>query len=95
MLTHSIPHPHPHRSYVGQEQIFREVYNGLGVNDSVIKVTFDGPAFQTWSRGQGSAGVGGPIPDAFLFQQLALNKNITRRMRELGVSPILPYVRKL
>jgi alpha-N-acetylglucosaminidase len=77
-------------AYVGQEQIFREVYNALGVNDSVIKGTFDGPAFQAWSRGQGSAGVGGPIPDTFLLGQVALNQNITRRMRQLGISPILP-----
>ena len=35
----------------------------LQVNDTVLNNTFDGPAFLTWSRGQGTFGVGGPLPD--------------------------------
>ena len=37
-------------AYTGQEKIFRDVYNGIGVNDTVLNNTFDGPAFLTWSR---------------------------------------------
>eukprot|EP01065_Artemidia_motanka_P009102 TRINITY_DN14643_c0_g1_i5.p1 TRINITY_DN14643_c0_g1~~TRINITY_DN14643_c0_g1_i5.p1 ORF type:complete len:660 (+),score=149.68 TRINITY_DN14643_c0_g1_i5:254-2233(+) len=77
-------------AYVGQEQLYREVYNSLGVNDSVVIGSFDGPAFLAWSRGQGSAGVGGPLPEAWLTDQVSLNKNITARMRALGISPVLP-----
>lgn len=29
-------------AYTGQEQIYRQVYNDMGVNDSVILGTFDG-----------------------------------------------------
>jgi hypothetical protein len=35
-------------AYTGQEQLFKQVYNGMGVNDSVLANTFDGPAFLTW-----------------------------------------------
>ena len=43
-------------AYTGQEHVFREVFNSIGVNDSVLNTTFDGPAFLTWSRGQGQFG---------------------------------------
>jgi hypothetical protein len=42
-------------AYTGQEAIFKQVYNGIGVNDTILNQTFDGPAFLTWSRGQGDA----------------------------------------
>ena len=32
-------------AYTGQEAIFKQVYNGIGVNDSILNKTFDGPAF--------------------------------------------------
>merc|ERR1719502_1811462 len=44
-------------AYTGQEQIFKDVYNQIGVNDTVLAKTFDGPAFLTWSRGQGRSGL--------------------------------------
>ena len=44
----------------------------LQVNDTVLNNTFDGPAFLTWSRGQGTFGVGGPLPDYWIESQYAL-----------------------
>jgi hypothetical protein len=76
-------------AYTGQEQIYREVYHSMGVNDSVILGTFDGPAFLAWSRGQGTAGNAGPLPESWLHSQVTLNQNITSRMRTLGIEPIL------
>ena len=49
-------------AYTGQEHVFREVFNSIGVNDSVLNTTFDGPAFLTWSRGQGQFGFGVRAP---------------------------------
>lgn len=48
-----------------------------------------GPAFLAWSRGQGTEGNAGPLPDSWMQEQVILNQNITRRMRELGCQPIL------
>eukprot|EP00039_Didymoeca_costata_P033397 m.42165 g.42165 ORF g.42165 m.42165 type:complete len:900 (+) comp9851_c0_seq1:67-2766(+) len=76
-------------AYVGQEQIYREVYNYFGVKDSELLATFDGPAFLAWSRGQGQFGNAGPLPIIWLENQVVLNQNITSRMRELGIFPIL------
>lgn len=50
-------------AYTGQEAIFKQVYNGIGVNDTILNQTFDGPAFLTWSRGQGDANNAHPWGD--------------------------------
>jgi alpha-N-acetylglucosaminidase len=77
-------------AYTGQEEIFRTVYNSIGVNDSVLNATFDGPAFLTWSRGQGTFGVGGPLPDYWIKSQHALQIKIMARIRLLGMKGVLP-----
>jgi hypothetical protein len=77
-------------AYTGQEKIFRDVFNGIGVNDSVLNNTFDGPAFLTWSRGQGTFGVGGPLPNYWIESQYALQIKIMDRLRELGMYGVLP-----
>jgi alpha-N-acetylglucosaminidase len=77
-------------AYTGQEKIFRDVFNKIGVNDSVLNNTFDGPAFLTWSRGQGTFGVGGPLPNYWIESQHALQVKIMDRLRELGMHGILP-----
>eukprot|EP00040_Diaphanoeca_grandis_P034275 m.212108 g.212108 ORF g.212108 m.212108 type:complete len:916 (+) comp33117_c0_seq2:280-3027(+) len=77
-------------AYTGQEQVFRKVYNDIGVNDSILNNTFDGPAFLTWSRGQGTFGVGGPLPNYWINSQAELQAQIVMRLRELEMNPILP-----
>ena len=46
-------------AYGGQEALFRTVYLSLGLTDEELGAFFNGPAFLSWSRGQGMAGVGG------------------------------------
>ena len=77
-------------AYTGQEEIFRGVYNNIGVNDSILNITFDGPAFLTWSRGQGTFGFGGPLPRTWMTSQHALQIKIMNRLRELNMFGILP-----
>ena len=62
-----------------------KVYNSIGVNDSVLNETFDGPAFLTWSRGQNEygAGIGGPLPRSFMQSQWA---------KKLKVTPVCPNI---
>jgi alpha-N-acetylglucosaminidase len=60
------------------------------VNDTILNNTFDGPAFLTWSRGQGTFGVGGPLPNYWIESQYALQIKIMDRLRELGMYGILP-----
>eukprot|EP00912_Choanoflagellata_sp_UC4_P000529 UC4_evm1s330 len=77
-------------AYTGQEMIFKHVYNDIGINDSVIGHTFDGPAFLTWSRGQGTFGFGGPLPSSWMKSQYDLQVKIMNRLRELHIFGILP-----
>ena len=56
----------------------------------MLNNTFDGPAFLTWSRGQGTFGVGGPLPNYWIESQHALQVKIMIRLRELGMYGILP-----
>eukprot|EP00041_Stephanoeca_diplocostata_P026911 m.733738 g.733738 ORF g.733738 m.733738 type:complete len:190 (+) comp23074_c0_seq5:615-1184(+) len=77
-------------AYTGQEQVFRKVFNNIGVNDTILNKTFDGPAFLTWSRGQGTFGEGGPLPNFWIESQRALQIKIMDRLRLLGMSAIVP-----
>lgn len=77
-------------AYTGQEYVYRKVYKSLGVNDTALASFFDGPAFLAWSRGQGMAGVGGPLPEQWYEQQWQLQKQIVARQTELGVASLLP-----
>ena len=62
----------------------------LGVDYAAFANWSNGPAHLTWSRGQSTHGVGGPLPRTFADAQLALAKRILARMRGLGVVPVLP-----
>ena len=62
----------------------------LKVNDTILNNTFNGPAFLTWSRGQGSFGVGGPLPNYWIEAQHALQVQIMARLRSLGMYGIVP-----
>lgn len=37
-------------------------------------------------------GWGGPNPDSWYTQQIALQKKILKRMREYGIEPVLPVI---
>ena len=77
-------------AYAGQEALFRQVYMELGLTDADLGAFFNGPAFLSWSRGQGMAGVGGPLPSWWYASQLSLNQEVVGMMNAVGVAPILP-----
>lgn len=77
-------------AYAGQEALFRQVYMELGLTDADLGAFFNGPAFLSWSRGQGMAGVGGPLPQWWYSSQLTLNEAVVGMMNSVGVAPILP-----
>ena len=78
-------------AYTGQESIYRSVYQQLfNLSDATLGAFFGGPAYLSWSRGQGLQGVGGPLPAWWYGQQQQLNQQNLARMRALGITPILP-----
>jgi alpha-N-acetylglucosaminidase len=77
-------------AYVGQEQIYSDVFSSFGVQADELRTKyFNGPAYLAWSRGQGVSAMGGPLPKGWMAYQVQLQVNITNRMRELGITPIL------
>jgi alpha-N-acetylglucosaminidase len=77
-------------AYGGQEALWKLTYEALGVTDAQLDAFFNGPAYLSWSRGQGQAGVGGPLPAFWFQQQLDLNKGLVAAMVAAGVVPVLP-----
>lgn len=78
-------------AWVGQEKILVEVYRELGMTDAEILPYFSGPAFQAWNRfGNIQGSWGGELPMEWIDSQFELQKNITKRMVELGMTPVLP-----
>ncbi|XP_013404322.1 alpha-N-acetylglucosaminidase isoform X3 [Lingula anatina] len=77
-------------AFTGQEAIWQKVYLKLGLSQKDLDEHFAGPAFLAWGRMGNMRGFGGPIPQTWLDNQLKLQHQILRRMRELGMLPVLP-----
>ncbi|KAE9375356.1 glycoside hydrolase family 89 protein [Stipitochalara longipes BDJ] len=78
-------------AWVGQEKILVDVFRELGMTDDEIISYFSGPAFQAWNRfGNIQGSWGRELPMEWIDNQFELQKNITKRMVELGMTPVLP-----
>jgi alpha-N-acetylglucosaminidase len=60
------------------------------ISKSDLDDFFGGPAFLAWSRMANMHGWGGPLPQSWLDDQLALQKKILSRMYAFGMFPVLP-----
>ncbi|XP_060608004.1 alpha-N-acetylglucosaminidase-like isoform X1 [Ruditapes philippinarum] len=77
-------------AFTGQEAIFQRVYRKMGFTDTELQQHFGGPAFLAWARMGNMQGWGGPLPQSWIDDQLALQHKILSRMRDLGMIPVLP-----
>jgi alpha-N-acetylglucosaminidase len=78
-------------AWVGQEKILVDAFRELGMTDAEINTYLSGPAFQAWNRfGNIQGSWGGDLPMQWIDHQFELQKNITSRMVELGMTPVLP-----
>ncbi|KAJ5111598.1 hypothetical protein N7532_002133 [Penicillium argentinense] len=78
-------------AWVGQEKILVEVFREIGLTDAEISTFLSGPAFQAWNRfGNIQGAWHSELPESWIDQQFDLQKNILRRMVELGMTPVLP-----
>lgn len=75
-----------------QENIWIEVYQELGLNETDIQEHFTGPAFFAWNRMGNLRGWGGPIsfPDSYIETNSNLQKQVIRKLQNLGISVALP-----
>ena len=74
---------------IGQEAVWQKVYKELGMSNQQIKDFFVGPAHLPWGWMGNIDGVGGPLPDNWIKQRAELQKRILKRMRLLGMKPVL------
>lgn len=78
-------------AWVGVEKIFIEVFQQLGMTDTEISSFLSGPAFQAWNRfGNIQGSWGGALPMEWVNDQFDLQKQIVKRMVDLGMTPVLP-----
>ncbi|OBZ68450.1 Alpha-N-acetylglucosaminidase [Grifola frondosa] len=78
-------------AWVGYEYILIETFREAGLTDADIASFLSGPAFQAWNRfGNIQGSWGGELPMAWVNDQFALQKQILKRMSELGMTPVLP-----
>ncbi len=74
----------------GQEAVWAKVWKKFGLTDEQIRNYFTGPAYLPWHRMANIDHWDGPLPQSWLDNQLALQKKIVTRERELNMIPVLP-----
>ena len=87
MALHGINLP---LAIVGEECVWRNMLLRLGYTEEEIGRFIAGPAFLAWWEMNNLEGWGGPLPRTWYDRQEKLQRRILTRMREWGMSPVLP-----
>ena len=75
---------------VGTDVVWRNVLLKLGYTKEEANQFIAGPAFQAWWLMNNLEGWGGPNSDNWYLQRERLQKQIMKRMKELGINVCLP-----
>ncbi|WP_372408178.1 alpha-N-acetylglucosaminidase [Streptomyces luteireticuli] len=76
--------------YAGADAVYRRTFVEHGYSDAEVRAWVPGPAHQPWWLMQNMSAFGGPVSQALLDRRAALARRIVRRLRELGMTPVLP-----
>jgi len=87
MALHGISMP---LAMTGEEAVWRKVWLSWGFSGADLDGYFTGPAFLPWHRMGNVNGHGGPLPGGWIDAQASLQKKILARMRDLGMTPVVP-----
>jgi alpha-N-acetylglucosaminidase len=87
MALHGITMP---LALVGQEAIWQRVWKSIGITQSELDRFATAPAYLPWHWMGNLNRFEGPLPQGWIGQQMELQKMILGRMRELGITPIVP-----
>jgi len=74
---------------VATEAVATEVWKSLGLTQEEIDDFYTGPAHLPWQRMGNIQNVGGTLSPSWHRDQIALQKKLLARMRELGIEPIV------
>jgi len=77
-------------SITGEEAVWYKVWKKFGLTDAQILGYFTGPAYLPWHRMANIDHWEGPLPTSWLENQVALQKKIVARERDLNMTPVLP-----
>ena len=74
----------------GQEAVWFNVLQQLGMTPDEIRSYFVGPTYLPWHRMANIDRWNGPLPQEWLDKQVELQKKILERERQLNMRPVLP-----
>ncbi|XP_070164978.1 alpha-N-acetylglucosaminidase isoform X3 [Polyergus mexicanus] len=77
-------------AFTAQEAIWQRLYQELNLTKEEIDEHLGGPAFLPWTRMGNIRGFGGPLSTNWHNRTIRLQHQILRRMRDLGIVPVLP-----
>ncbi|WP_331447845.1 alpha-N-acetylglucosaminidase [Streptomyces xanthochromogenes] len=76
--------------YLGADTVYHRTFLQHGYHDAELRAWLPGPGHQPWWLLQNMSGFGGPVPRQLLDQRAELATRIVDRLRELGMTPVLP-----
>ena len=74
---------------VGMEAVWQNTLKKIGFSNNEILAFIPGPAFSAWWLMGNLEGWGSPITQNMIDQQAALEKRILKRMKDLGIQPVM------
>ncbi|MEU7579195.1 alpha-N-acetylglucosaminidase [Streptomyces sp. NPDC041068] len=74
----------------GAEAVYHRVLKEFGYSDAEARAWLPAPSHQPWWLLQNLSGYGGPLSRQLIDDRVALGQRIVRRLRELGIAPVLP-----
>jgi alpha-N-acetylglucosaminidase len=87
MALHGITHP---LMLVAHEAVLAEAFRRAGLPDAEASRWLGGAAHFPWTFMGGMHSFGGPLPARWAERRLDLARRVLARMRELGMTPVLP-----
>ncbi|MGW0820357.1 alpha-N-acetylglucosaminidase [Streptomyces sp. NPDC002845] len=76
--------------YTGADALYHRVFQEFGYGDEELRAWIPGPAHQPWWLLQNLSAFPHPVSRQLLDARAALGRRITDRVRELGMTPVLP-----
>jgi hypothetical protein len=77
--------------YMGAEAVYQQTFRSFGYTDEELRRWFPTPAHQPWWLLENLSGWVGPsVPQHLIDARAELGAKMTRRLRELGMTPVLP-----
>ncbi|WP_328468761.1 alpha-N-acetylglucosaminidase TIM-barrel domain-containing protein [Streptomyces sp. NBC_00448] len=76
--------------YEGQDAVYEQTFEKFGYTAAEMRSWIPQPGHQSWWMLQNLCCLGSPIPQELIDSRAALGRQITSRLRSLGMTPVLP-----